>query len=68
MALSPSGVLHEVEVKVSLYDLRRDVHKSKWGKRPPGEPPWRSNNIIKTVKDYVHRFWYAVPPGGIGTF
>jgi hypothetical protein len=49
LVVSPSGISHEVEIKVTVADLWRDRHKRKW----QGEGPHA----------YVDYFWYAVPQG-----
>lgn len=63
LALSPNNILHEIEIKVSIADLKRDLLKDKWGgmKMDPGAPPWPSALNRRTVKHRVHHFWYAVP-------
>lgn len=47
LAVSPAGVVNEIEIKISVGDLRRDLKKRKWN--TPG--PW----------SHVDRFWVAGP-------
>lgn len=47
LAVSPAGVVNEIEIKISVGDLRRDMKKQKW--KTPG--PW----------SHVDRFWVAGP-------
>lgn len=47
LAMTGSGYLVEVEIKVSLADLKRDAAKAKWNSRAFGE--------------LVSRFYYAMP-------
>jgi hypothetical protein len=64
LALSANDVIHEVEVKVTLSDLKRDLLKDKWGRRAPGDPPFQGNlNPRWDARLHIHRFWYAVPEG-----
>lgn len=54
LAVSPAGIINEIEVKVSAADLRRDEKKAKWRHfHSPIHPG--------CIKNLVHRFWYAVP-------
>jgi hypothetical protein len=46
IAISRTMRVNEIEVKISLQDLKNDVHKEKW-KRGLGKR--------------IHKFWYAVP-------
>lgn len=45
--LSPSKLLWEVEIKVTMFDWKRDLEKAKWGAEPSDCMP--------------ARFYYAVP-------
>ena len=47
LAVSPAGVVNEIEIKVSVSDLQRDLKKRKW--KTPG--PW----------SHVDRYWIAGP-------
>ncbi len=54
VAVSPAGVINEIEVKVSAGDLARDKAKSKW-------QHFHSPIHPGCIRNLVHRFWYAVP-------
>ena len=60
LAVSASGKIHEVEVKVTASDLKRDRLKKKWMTKPPGELPGPDKGFYH-VENNVHFFWYAVP-------
>jgi len=42
----PSNFIEEIEIKVSMADLKKDKLKDKWGKQ-----------FVKTLK----KFWYCIP-------
>jgi hypothetical protein len=46
IAVSKLGRVNEIEIKVSLQDLKADIHKQKW---------------TKGLDNRVQKFWYAVP-------
>ena len=46
IAAAPSGICHEVEIKVSRADLRADALKAKWN---------------RGLDRRISKFWYAVP-------
>jgi hypothetical protein len=56
--------IHEIEVKVTASDLKRDLYKTKWGigKDVMGLPSWNSKYYSATydARKHVHHFWYAV--------
>ena len=46
LILRPSGFVEEVEIKISMADLRRDKEKEKWK---------------QNINTLVRRFWYCFP-------
>lgn len=46
LALSPTNYMHEIEIKVTMQDLRKDQHKAKFWQRPQTK---------------MRKFWYAMP-------
>lgn len=62
VAVSQSGWMHEIEIKVSVSDLRRDLDKNKF------KSPYKClySEEMKTrptpgTSKYIHQFWYAMP-------
>lgn len=51
LAVSKNERIHEIEIKTDINDLRRDHLKLKWSAQFCG----------KTMKNYIHAYWLAVP-------
>lgn len=55
-AMTPRGYVHEIEIKVSSGDLRRDVKKAKHELR-----------LLPEYRHWFKYFWYAMPAQVLAT-
>lgn len=56
LVMSADGYLQEVEIKISVADLRRDMGKRKHRQRKDVFENWN-----RSPHTWIRRFWYAMP-------